>query len=132
MVVDHPIGSALSASERPVPRVLVVDDEESVMVTIQGILELDGYAVTATSSGEHAMELISKQHFDVVMTDTMAWCDVVLPAGFKAVKVEGLSPESPEPVDLAVPSSAPGRIQFTFPPFLVYGVARIRLAAAGP
>src|SRR5205823_3332467 len=51
------------------PRVLVVDDEDTVMLTIQGILELDGYAVTAASSSTRALELIGTQHFDVMLTD---------------------------------------------------------------
>jgi DNA-binding NtrC family response regulator len=50
-------------------RVLVVDDEETVMLTLQGVLELDGYDVTASSSGEHAIELVRTQHFDLVLTD---------------------------------------------------------------
>ena len=50
-------------------RVLVVDDEEAVMLTIQGILELDGYEVIAAASGEAALELIRTQYFDVVLTD---------------------------------------------------------------
>jgi signal transduction histidine kinase len=53
----------------PAARVLVVDDEEPVMLTIEGILELDGYAVTATSSGAHALELLKTEHFDVMLTD---------------------------------------------------------------
>lgn len=39
------------------------------MVTLQGILELDGYAVTATTSGKHALELLATHTFDVVLTD---------------------------------------------------------------
>ena len=70
MVTDQPIAAPLNALGGPmVARVLVVDDEEPVTLTIQGILELDGYAVTATTSGEHALELIGTQQFDVVLTD---------------------------------------------------------------
>jgi signal transduction histidine kinase len=49
--------------------VLVVDDEEAVMLTIQGILELDGYEVIATATGEEALELLRTQRFDVILTD---------------------------------------------------------------
>jgi signal transduction histidine kinase len=52
-----------------VARVLVVDDEEPVMLTIQGILELDGYEVIATAAAAQAMELLGSQHFDAVLTD---------------------------------------------------------------
>jgi signal transduction histidine kinase len=51
------------------PRVLVVDDEEPVVVTVRGILELDGYDITSTTSGQEALELIRLEHFDVVLTD---------------------------------------------------------------
>jgi signal transduction histidine kinase len=51
------------------PRVLVVDDEEPVVVTVSGILELDGYDITATTSAARALELIQAEHFDVVLTD---------------------------------------------------------------
>src|SRR6266700_5513475 len=69
MVLGQEVAGPLSVVEPAVPRVLVVDDEEPVMLTIQGILELDGYAVTATSSGEHALELLKTEHFDVMLTD---------------------------------------------------------------
>ncbi|GAC1323228.1 MAG: hypothetical protein NVSMB2_20820 [Chloroflexota bacterium] len=50
-------------------RVLVVDDEDSVMLTIQSILELDGYTVTGTTRGQEALDLLQTQSFDVVLTD---------------------------------------------------------------
>jgi len=51
------------------PRVLVVDDEEPVVTTVSGILELDGYDITGTTSPARAIELIESEHFDVVLTD---------------------------------------------------------------
>jgi signal transduction histidine kinase len=51
------------------PRVLVVDDEEAVVVTVQGVLELDGYDIKATTSAAEAIALIEQEHFDVVLTD---------------------------------------------------------------
>ena len=58
--------AALTAA---VPRVLVVDDEETVLLSIQGVLELDGYEVLATTSGSVALELARTQFFDLVLTD---------------------------------------------------------------
>src|SRR4051812_24266327 len=69
MVVDQPVASGLGAGGSWTPRVLVVDDEEAVMLTIQGILELDGYTVEGTTSGEHAVQLFGSQRFDVVLVD---------------------------------------------------------------
>jgi signal transduction histidine kinase len=69
MVLDQEVAGPLNVADPSVPRVLVVDDEVAVMLTLQGILELDGYAVIATSSGKHALELLGTQHFDVLLTD---------------------------------------------------------------
>jgi signal transduction histidine kinase len=69
MVLGQEVAIPLSVVDPAVPRVLVVDDEETVMLTIEGILQLDGYAVTATSSGDRASELLGAQHFDVLLTD---------------------------------------------------------------
>src|SRR5882762_4982019 len=69
MVLGQEVAGPLSVVDPAVPRVLVVDDEETVMLTIQGILQLDGYDVTATGSGERALELLGAQHFDVLLTD---------------------------------------------------------------
>jgi signal transduction histidine kinase len=59
--------SAISLASRP--RVLVVDDDEAVVVTVSGILELDGYDIIATTSAARALDLIEAEHFDVVLTD---------------------------------------------------------------
>jgi len=40
-------------------RILVVDDEESVAVTMQAILEMDGYEVMTALNGAEAGELIA-------------------------------------------------------------------------
>ncbi|MBI3522790.1 MAG: response regulator [Chloroflexi bacterium] len=51
-------------------RILVVDDEESVAVTMQAILEMDGYDVMTALSGSEAGELIrGGGEFDLVLTD---------------------------------------------------------------
>lgn len=50
-------------------RVLVVDDEDSVMLTIQSILEMDGHVVIGATTGQEALDLLRSQPFDVVLTD---------------------------------------------------------------
>ena len=52
--------------------------------------------------------------------------DVRIPASTRVTKVEFITPEEPEPVELAAESTG-GRVRFTTPKFLVYGVARILL-----
>jgi signal transduction histidine kinase len=54
---------------REQPKVLVVDDEESVVVTIKAILQLDGYDVATTTSGEKARAMVRKVEYDLVLTD---------------------------------------------------------------
>jgi DNA-binding NtrC family response regulator len=50
-------------------RVLVVDDEGSVLITYRLILEQQGYVVTACSTSLDAIRAIEKQSFDVVLCD---------------------------------------------------------------
>lgn len=52
-------------------------------------------------------------------------CDVSLPADFHATRVEVMTPEAPDPVELPIQTSG-GRLHFTLPPFLVYSVVRVR------
>ena len=51
------------------PKVLVVDDEESVVVTIKAILQLDGYNVSTTTSGVQARAMVREVEYDLVLTD---------------------------------------------------------------
>ena len=50
-------------------KVLVVDDEESVVVTIKAILQLDGYNVATTTSGAQARAMVRDTEYDLVLTD---------------------------------------------------------------
>lgn len=50
-------------------RVLVVDDEASVLTTYRLILEQQGYSVTASLSSQEAKQAIEKQDFDLVLCD---------------------------------------------------------------
>src|SRR2546426_2092084 len=54
---------------RQQPKVLVVDDEENVVVTIKAILQLDGYDVATTTSAAEARKMVRDQEFDLVLTD---------------------------------------------------------------
>jgi signal transduction histidine kinase len=51
------------------PRVLIVDDEESVTITIAAILEMDGYSVATALRGADALDMIAAEEFDLVLTD---------------------------------------------------------------
>jgi two-component system, NtrC family, response regulator HydG len=50
-------------------RVLVVDDEPGMRVTLAANLELDGFSVVEAESGEQALALAGASTFDLVITD---------------------------------------------------------------
>ena len=50
-------------------RLLVVDDEESLRITTAAIFENEGYIVHTASSGDEAIDLMSKEDYDLVLTD---------------------------------------------------------------
>ena len=50
-------------------RVLVVDDEPSLVRAVVGYLERDGFAVSAASDGEQALEIARQENPDVVVLD---------------------------------------------------------------
>ena len=49
--------------------ILLVDDDPFILTGIGKDLSGEGYAVTTTDSGERAIELMNKTHFDLVITD---------------------------------------------------------------
>ncbi|MDR3762909.1 MAG: sigma-54 dependent transcriptional regulator [Acidobacteriota bacterium] len=49
--------------------ILVIDDEASIRESLGGILEDEGYQVTAAADGESGLELMAGQSFDVVLLD---------------------------------------------------------------
>jgi DNA-binding NtrC family response regulator len=50
-------------------RILVVDDEEGLRITLAANLELEGFEVIEADSGEHALQLLKTEDFDLVLTD---------------------------------------------------------------
>jgi CheY-like chemotaxis protein len=50
-------------------RILVVDDEESMRITLAGNLELEGHEVVEASTGEEALRLSRQRPVDVVLAD---------------------------------------------------------------
>lgn len=48
---------------------LLVEDDASVLVTMQAILEDEGYRVTAVGSGQAALAALRKNTYDLVLTD---------------------------------------------------------------
>jgi signal transduction histidine kinase/CheY-like chemotaxis protein len=53
----------------PRAKILVVDDEANVLLTVVAILEQEGYDVDAAPSGAAAIDAIRGSHYDLVLTD---------------------------------------------------------------
>ena len=51
------------------PKILVVDDEESLREFLEIMLKRDGYNVTIASNGEEALKHLKKMSFDLIITD---------------------------------------------------------------
>src|SRR5690606_11710493 len=51
------------------PRILVVDDEESIREFLDIMLRKEGYEVTCAEDGKVALELLKKRSFDMVISD---------------------------------------------------------------
>jgi len=50
-------------------QILVVDDNEMILHGIEQLLEMHGYQVTSTTSGEEALAMLEAVAFDLVLTD---------------------------------------------------------------
>jgi len=50
-------------------RVLLVDDEPSILNVLATLLRKQGYDVTPTSDGHKALDLIRSEKFDLLLTD---------------------------------------------------------------
>jgi CheY-like chemotaxis protein len=56
-------------SNEPKFRILVVDDEASVLVTYRLILERHGYEVVACATSQEAIAAVTTQNFDCLLCD---------------------------------------------------------------
>jgi len=50
-------------------KLLIVDDEESILNVLSVVLKTENFEVVAESSGENAMKLVSEQDFDLMLSD---------------------------------------------------------------
>ena len=52
-------------------KILIVDDEPSLIVPVQFLMEQNGYDVLVAFSGEEAMEIIAEKKVDLILLDIM-------------------------------------------------------------
>ena len=51
--------------------ILVVDDDKNTLLFLSAVLEDSGYTVTSATNGEEALEVMDKEHVDLVVLDIM-------------------------------------------------------------
>lgn len=51
------------------PKIMVVDDELSIRVSLEEILKLEGYEVQAVEKGDVALKMLQEEAYDVVLLD---------------------------------------------------------------
>ena len=52
-------------------RILIVEDEQTILMSLRDDLELEGYVVKTASDGESALGLAGKEEFDLIILDIM-------------------------------------------------------------
>jgi len=55
--------------DKPKRKILIVDDEKLIRMTLSRIISSAGYDVDVAEDGAHAKAIIERQHFDLVITD---------------------------------------------------------------
>lgn len=58
-------------SAKAPPHVLLVEDEPGTLTTVALLLEMSGFRVTQASNGERALQQLSRERPDIVLTDFM-------------------------------------------------------------
>jgi DNA-binding response OmpR family regulator len=53
------------------PRILIVDDEPELLTILGMLYEIEGFTVYLAEDGQHALDVISKNAVDIVLTDLM-------------------------------------------------------------
>lgn len=66
-----PFAANVILSHLMAQRILLVEDEESLLDVIKLNLDLEGYDVTSVSNGKRALEEIRSKRFDLVILDVM-------------------------------------------------------------
>src|SRR5687768_13491275 len=51
------------------PKILVVDDEASLRMTLSANLELEGFVVVEAESADEALKILAKEDFDLILSD---------------------------------------------------------------
>ena len=75
--------------------ILVVDDEPNVLLTVQAILEREGYDVDGINDPSAALQAIRTRHYDLVLTDASWMAQTGNPGHSALFAIAGGSATSP-------------------------------------
>lgn len=73
-------------------RILLVDDEVAILLTLQAILELNGFAVETAASAREAQEKLTAHTYDLVITDMRMETET---AGYEVIRSAKAQPYDP-------------------------------------
>jgi DNA-binding NtrC family response regulator len=73
-------------------RILLVDDEVAILLTLQAILELNGFAVETAASAREAQEKLTSHTYDLVITDMRMETEN---AGYEVIRSAKAQPYDP-------------------------------------
>ena len=79
--------------------VLLIDDDEDFTVSIQSLLETEGYRVATAASGKEGLQKLAESRPDVVLLDVM------MESSTEGYAVSGMMKLMPEPVPVIMVSS---------------------------
>ena len=73
----------MQVDRMPAPRILIVDDEPSIVALLRLVLEGENYEVETAASGAEAIRKLAEQSFELVLTDLRMETPT---AGFEVVR----------------------------------------------
>src|SRR2546421_11276974 len=73
-------------------RILLVDDEPAILLTLKAILEMNGFEVETASSGREAVQKLDAGVFQMVITDMRMETET---AGYDVIRVAKQQPYDP-------------------------------------
>lgn len=66
-----PVAPPVQVVENPVRRILVVDDSRAQRRILTSSLTRQGYDVTEAGTGDEALDILGREHFDLILSDWM-------------------------------------------------------------
>lgn len=65
------MSTTIDTTDKYLPKILVIDDEQRIRDACTLVLSDQGFRVTTAPDGEHGLEMIKEQHYDIVLVDLM-------------------------------------------------------------